>query len=193
MATGEVTGAVSEDGAVVIKGEDGSETRYVKESDLLTVKGSKENIEKAVREAEAARDAATKDANEKVETAHQKVLQAEARVSSLEEQAKQGGATVEELANAKQALETAKKSGEELGSKFLELRRSVIVSAYGVPKETVESKSLEELDTFEEALKAVVGSKGLGNYAVGGGGGGANALEGKSPMELAQLAYSESK
>ena len=187
----EVTGAVSDDGALVIKGEDGKETRYVKEADLLAVKGSRESIEKAVKEAESARDAATKAADDRVESERQKVLQAEARVSSLEEQIKQGGASAEELATAKQALEAAKKSGEDLGNKFLELRRNVLIATYNVPKETVESKNLSELDLFEDALKAVLGTKGLGNYAVGGGGGGANVLQGKSPMELAQMAYSQ--
>lgn len=189
----EVTGTVDEkDGALVITGEDGKATRYVKEADLLAVKGSRESIEKAVKEAETARDTATRDAETKVEVERQKVLQAEARISSLQEQISQGGASTAELAKAKQELETAKKSGEELGNKFLELRRNVIVAAYGIPKETVDSKNLSELDLYEEALKAVLGTKSIGNYAVGGGGGGANALVGVKPMELARMAY-ESK
>ena len=191
MAT-EITGSVDEkDGALIIKGEDGAELRYVKESDLLAVKGSRDTIEKTAKEAEAALVTASTETAGKVEAERQKVLLAEAKVSTLEEQIKAGGASATELAQAKQDLVTAKSSGEELGNKFLELRRSVVVATYNIPVATVASKSLAELDVFEEALKAVIGSKGVGNYAIGGGGGGASDLVGKSPMELAQIAYSE--
>jgi len=185
------TFTVEQDGAISLKGEDGSAVRYVKESDLLAVKGSRESLEQQLKEAESKSSTAMKEAEGKAESARQETLRAEARISGLEDQIKSGGGTAEELARARQELEAAKQSGEALGNKHLELRRDVIMSKYGVPKETVASKSLEQLDVFEEALRAVIGQSGVGNYAAGGGGGGANALQGKSPMELAQLAYSE--
>jgi len=189
----EVTGTVSGDGTLVIKGEDGNEVRYVKEADLLAVKGSKENVEKAAKEAEAARDSAIAEANSKVDAEHQKVLQAEARVSSLEEQVRQGGGSAAELAKATADLAAAKTSSEELGNKFLELKRNVITQAYGVPKETVANKDLAALEVYEEALKAVIGDKSIGNFAVGAGGGGQNPLVGKDPMTLAVEAYAQSR
>lgn len=193
MATGEVTGTVSEDGSVSIKDAEGKEVKYVPETDLLAVKGGKEGAEKATQAAEAAREIAVKEASDRVAAEHQLVLQAEAKVTGLTEQIAKGGATVEELAKAKQELETAQKSSEELGTKHLELRRSTVIATYGVPKETVESKDLAALDVYEEALKAVIGDKNLGNFAIGGGGAGAAALQGKSPQELAVLAYSQNK
>lgn len=190
----EVTGTVDEkDGTLTIKGEDGVETRYTKESDLLAVKGSKESSEQAAKDATAAKDAAVTEADTKVAAEHQKVLQAEARVSSLEEQISKGGGTTAELEQAKAELATAKTSSEELGNKHLELRRSVIIATYGVPKETVASKDLAALEVYEEALKAVIGDKKLGNFAVGGGQGGNQVLQGMSPMELAREAYAQSK
>ena len=192
MAT-EVTGTIGEDKALVIKDSEGKEVRYTLESDLLTVKGSRDDLQGKVDTADKDKVTAVAEATTKAEDANQAKLKAEARVSSLEEQIAKGGGTAEELAEARKQLETAKTSGEELGTKFLDLRRTVIVATYGVPKETVDSKDLAALEVYEEALKAVVGQKKLGNLAVGGAGGGANALEGKSPMELAQLAYAEPK
>ena len=190
MGNKEVTGTVDEkDGAVIIKNEAGEEVRYAKESDLLAVKGSKETAEVAAKEAKATAETL----NTRLSEATNRLSQAEADKERLTEQIAKGGGTAEELAAARQELATAKTSSEELGNKFLELRRTVITATYGVPKETVNSKNLSELGVYEEALKAVIGEKNLGNFAIGGVGGGANALEGKSPMELAQMAYSQTK
>ena len=190
----EVTGTVDEkDGTVSIKGADGKEIRYVKESDLLAVKGSRMSKEDVAKQVEAATTTAVAEANAKLEARHQEALQAEVRISSLQEQLASGVGSAAELTKAKADLEAAKKSSETLGNKYLELRRSTIIKAYGAPKATVESKSLAELDLFEEALKTVIGDKKAGNYAAGGGAGGAGSLQGKSPMELAVEAYSHSK
>ena len=186
-----LTGSVDKDGTLVVKGADGVETRYTKESHLLALKGSKESAEAKVKELEAAQATGGTVAAAELESTRQGKLQAEARISSLEEQIAKGTATTAELATAKAELETAKKSGEELGNKFLELQRTLIVSSYGVPKATVEGKTQEQLASYAEALAAVTG-KALGNYAAGGGGGGTD-LSGKSPMELAVIAYETKK
>ena len=176
---------------VVVKSSSGETTRFVKEADLLSIKGSKESVERAAKEAESSRDRAIAEANSKVEVEHQRALQAEARVSSLEEQVTQGGGNAAELVKAKADLEAAKKSSEALGIKHLELRRNVITATFGVPKETVANKDLAALEVYEEALKAVLGEKRAGNFAFGGGGG-AQSLQGKSPLDLARDAYASS-
>jgi len=190
-----VTATVDEkDANVLVVGEGDKATRYVKEADLLAVKGS--HVAKSEVEAQvtAAKQSTLAEANTKIEAEHQKALQAEARVTSLQEQIRSGGGTAAEVSDLKQKLETAKSSSEVLGNKYLELKRASIVSSYGVPKTTVENKkTLQELELFEEALKAVKGDKSIGNYAAGGGGGGASPLQGKSPMDLARDAYSQSK
>lgn len=187
----ELTAIAEQDGAVSIKDAEGNTVRYVKETDLLAVKGSKESLESQAKAAEAAREVAVREANEKVEAERQKTLQAEAKVTSLEEQVKTGGASAEELATAKQALVTAQEAEKGSATKLLELKRTTMIGTYGVPKETVESKTLAELETFEEALKAVIGQKNAGNYAIGGTGGGANPLIGIHPTELARQAYEQ--
>jgi Asp-tRNA(Asn)/Glu-tRNA(Gln) amidotransferase B subunit len=185
----EVTGTFTaeKDGTIVIKEGDTS-VRYVKESDLLAIKGSREATEKRVKDAEATHAASLESVKNEAESTRQKVLLAEAKVSNLEEQIAKDGNSKAELEKLKIELVAAKKSGEELGSKALEYRRAVIVTTYGIPVATVEKKTMTELDHFEEALKAVLGKGGVGNYAAGGGSGGVS-LQGKSPIELARLAY----
>ncbi|MCK9597427.1 MAG: hypothetical protein M0R06_00225 [Sphaerochaeta sp.] len=187
----EVTGTVKDDGALEVK--DGETViRYVKESDLLAVKGGKEAAEKSVKTITAEKEAALAEANTKAETAKQARLQAEALVESLTEKVKNGSGTAAELADAKQKLVAAETSSKEMGNSLLTARRELIVKTYNIPVAAVEGKNLTELATFEEALKAVIGSGKPGNYAFGGGGGAAS-LSGKSPLELARMAYDNKK
>lgn len=182
----------NKDGTIAIKDSEGNEVRYAKESDLLAVKGSQEAAEKRAKEAEGTKEAEVKAATDNLESTRQEVLKAEAKITSLEEKVKEGAGSTEELAKVKQDLETAKKGGEELTGKALEYRRQVIISTYGIPADTVNEKTMEELDYYEEALKAVIATKGIGNYAIGGGGGGGPDLSGKSPLALARDGYAKS-
>jgi len=184
--TDSLTGSISEDGALVVKSGE-AEVRYVKESDLLALKGSKESIEQQLKELQASGGASQTE----LEAIRQEKLRAEASIASLEEKVQAGSASVAEAEKLKTELEAAKTSGEGLGTKLLELQRTLIVNTYGVPRATVDSKdTIEKLEVYAEALASVTG-KPLGNYAAGGAGGGGN-LQGKSPMELAALAYESS-
>ena len=189
----EITGTLAKDGALEVKGKDADGkdivTRYTLESDLLTIKGSRDELEKAAKLSSSDRETAVKAANTKAETANQSKLTAEAKVTGLEDQIKVHTGTQVDLDKLTLELKTAKEAGESSATELLKMSRTLIVATYGVPIATVETKSLEELKLFEEALKAVTGGK-LGNYAIGGGGG-AGSLQGKSPMELAQMAYAE--
>lgn len=188
----------NDDGTIAVKDEQGSEIRYAKESDLLAVKGSTEAAEKRLKDvqdtAQQAQDTNKVEigtANANLETTRQQVIQAEAKIEELEGKVKEGAGSAEELAKVKQDLETAQTSGEELKTKALEYRRTIIVATYGIPADTVKEKTMEQLDNYEEALKSVLATKGIGNYAIGGGVGG-GSLAGKSPMELAIMAYGRS-
>lgn len=186
-----LTYTANKDGTIAIRDSEGKEVRYAKETDLLAVKGSTEVAEKRAKElSQAAEDsqkthtAEIATANTNLETTRQQVLQAEAKVSSLEEKVKEGTGSIEELVKVKQELEAAKKGGEELSNKALEYRRQVIISTYGIPADTIKEKTMEQLDYYEEALKAVIATKGIGNYAIGGGGGGGPAPS--DPLERAK-------
>lgn len=169
--TNTLTYTENKDGTISVQGSEGNEVRYAKEADLLAVKGSAEAATKAAKEAQEAVKAEIETANTNLESTRQEKLQAEAKISSLEEKVSAGAGSTDELANVKQELEAAKKSGEELTNKALEYRKQIVVSTFGIPADTVKDKTMEQLDYYEEALKAVVAAKGIGNYAVGGGGG----------------------
>lgn len=187
-----LTFAANSDGTISIKDSEGKDIRYAKESDLLAVKGSAEAAEKRANEAEGAKTTEVATANSASETARQQVLQAEAKVSSLEEKVKEAAGSTEELAKVKLELETAKAEKSSSEGKALESRRALMVLTYSIPADSVKEKTIEQLDYYEEALKAVIATKGIGNYAIGGGGGGQD-LSGMTPMELARRAYSEKK
>jgi hypothetical protein len=124
----------------------------------------------------------------KLESANEAKNRAEAEAQRLNEQIKAHTGTAEELDKLKKELETAQKSGEEQGNKLLELTREKIASAYKIPRETVDSKDLKELSTFEEALKAVTGGN-LGNLAFGATGGGADQFKDMTPRQIAAEGY----
>lgn len=190
MGDDELTYVANKDGTIVVKDSEGKEVRYAKETDLLAVKGSSEAAKgaaetaaKAASESQVTHKAEIETANTNLETTRQQLLQAEAKATTLEEQVKAGTGTTEELKKAKDELETAKKSGEELTTKALEYRRQIIVATFGIPADTVKEKTMEQLDNYEEALKAVIATKGIGNYAIGGGGGGPAPTD---PLERAK-------
>ena len=150
----------NQDGTISVKDADGKETRYAKEADLLAVKGSSKAAEeratavaKQAEEAQTANKAEIETANTKYGEAHNQLLQAEAKVTSLEEKVASGTSSAEELAKVKQDLETAKRSGEGLTTKALEYRRLIIVATYGIPADAVKEKTMEQLDNYEEALR----------------------------------------
>lgn len=190
MSDDELTFTPNKDGTISVKDSDGNEVRYAKESDLLAVKGSAEDIKtkaaevtKSAEEAQKANKAEIETANASLGTSRQDLLKAEVKITTLEEQVKEGAGSTEELAKAKAELETAKTSGAELTAKTLEYRRQIIVSTYGIPADTVKEKSMEELDHYEEALKAVIATKGIGNFATGGGTGGSTPI---APLDRAK-------
>ena len=190
MATEEITGvADAEAGTITVK-EGDADVQYVKAASLKEVTDARDELQSQIDKTDTTKSAETKEAEGKAAEANQQKLQSEAKVEKLEEQIKEHTGTAEELTRLKGELGTAQTAAEETTTELLTLRRAFMISKYKVPPETVNEKSLEQLKVFEEALKAVIGASG-GNYAFGSAGGGANALEGKSPMELAQMAYAE--
>jgi len=188
----------NEDGTLSVKDSEGKEVRYAKESDLLAVKGSREAADARVKEIETssqaeaeARKAELTTANTNLDTARQQLLQAEAKAEELEKKVGDGTSSAEELAKVKQELETAVKSGESLSNKVIEYRRQIMVATYGIPADSVKDKTLEQLDSYEEALKAVLASKGLGNFAAGVGTGGGTTPE--KPLDRARRIIAENE
>ena len=79
----------------------------------------------------------------------------------------------EATARAKQDVDAAISRAETAEAKSLELHRANLVIKYQIPLEQLADKNMEQLVSFEEALKAIAASRGSGpgNYAVGSGSG----------------------
>lgn len=124
------------------------------------------------------------------ESLGKKLDSAKEQVTSLEE--KLASATsAEEFNKVKGELESTKakltETNEELKStkeKTLTEKRNILTKR-GIPGDDLKDMSVKELDA---ALVVLEHSKPGADL---GGGGGASPLEGKSPMELAQAAYSK--
>ena len=150
---------------------------YVPESDLLAVKtGAESRIEELT----------TKHATELTESRrigdenYQKNLASEAKLSELEKQL----ASVpkpEDLDAIKKQLEDATKNGEGLKNQLLTVKRQTLATTFGIDPKSLEGKSLQDLDSLEEAAKLVKGTKRGAGYDVGGAGG---ATQGKSMRDV---------
>lgn len=155
--------------------------KMVPESDVIAVK---EGARKELEGTRTAHAAEIKIAKDELSTAQNKLYAAEARVTELEGKLTEHTSSAEELARTKGELETAQGAVKSAQDKALEYRRNILVTTYGIPADTVSTKTMEQLDSYEEALKAVKTAQGVGNYALGGGGGGAPG-EKLTPIEQA--------
>ncbi len=146
--------------------------KMVPESDLLAVKAAKEGLQTKLTEATTTLSEATN-----------KLSVVEARESELKDKLTLTTADAEELKRVKPELETAQTAVKNLTGKVLDGRRKLIAGSFGIPIASLEEKTLEQLDNYEEALKAVSAQKGTGNYAIGAGGGSTAKVE--TPLERA--------
>lgn len=164
------------DGVMTVDGK-----KVVHESDLIAAKRS---LEQKLEEQQTVHNDAIDKSKVEVSDAQQAVAAANAKVQQLEQASQSGAVSDEEAARSKQELDAAKGSAEQAIAKALELRRQNILLKSGgaVTAEQLEGKTELQLDSFEEALKALSQSRGIGNYATGGLGAGAAP---ETPMERA--------
>jgi len=158
------------DGATFVE-VDGKMVKMVRESDLIA---AKQSLESKLESQQAAHSQAIDNAQLELSAERQKVADLNAKLKEAQEASGQGAMTDEEVARIKQERDNAVKSVETLtaqAGKALELRKALLVAKYpGVTAEHLADKTMEQLDSFEEALKAVSQVKGgIGPYAVGGG------------------------
>ncbi len=159
------------DGMVMVDGK-----KYVKESDLIA---AKEGLQKQIETAQTAHNKAVDDLKLQVSSAQGEVAKANAALEEAKKAREPGAISAEEFAKAKKEAEDAKKELDTTRTSTLDMRRKLIMATYNIPAgsdtaKAMESKTSDQLDALEEALKALHGAKGgPGNYLAGGGGGGA--------------------
>ncbi len=158
---------------------DGKEISYT--SDLIAAKKS---LEQRLEEQQTVHNTAIDKSKVEISEAQQAVAAANAKVQTLEQASTTGAVSDEDAARSKQEIDAAKGSAEQAIAKALELRRQNIILKSGgaVTAEQLADKTELQLDSFEEALKALAQSRGIGNYATGGTGAGAAP---ETPMDRA--------
>lgn len=162
--------AEMKDGHVLVDGK-----KMVPESDLMALKQSSES---ALERAQAAHNEAIDAKGLELSAAQQQAADLNAKLTEAQQAREAGATSGEEVARIKTELTDALGKVETLtteAGKALELRRELMVTKYSISADSLANKSMVELDSFEEALKALATSRGSspGPYAVGGGLGGA--------------------
>ena len=155
------------DGAVFADGK-----KMVKESDLMALKQSSES---AAEKAQTVHNEAVDAVRLELSTAQQALADSNAKLTEAKDAQGKGATTDEEVAGIRQERDSALAKVETLtteAGKALELKKALLVAQFpGVTAEKLADKTMQQLDSFEEALKAVSSAKGggIGGYAVGGG------------------------
>jgi hypothetical protein len=158
------------EGKVLVDGKS-----YVKESDLIA---AKESLQKQLDSAQSVHNEAVDKLRLEVSAGQTEVAKANAALIEANKARTAGGISAEELSKFKKEAEDAKAALVGIQTASLDNRRKYLMAAYNIPANSDVAKKLQEkdagqLDSFEEALKALSTSRGgPGNYAVGAGGGG---------------------
>ena len=162
------------DGVVLVDGK-----KYVKESELIA---SKESLAKQLETAQSVHNEAVDKLKLEVSQAQQSVAQANAALEEAKKARSAGDISADEMSKIKKEAEDAKTGLTAANASALNYRRQYILTAYGISPtsdigKNLMEKSMAQLDSFEEALKALNTSRGgPGNYAFGGGGGGTSPI-----------------
>jgi hypothetical protein len=162
------------DGAVYADGK-----KMVKESDLIA---AKQSLEGKLETQQTVHNEAIDAVNLELSAERQKAADLNAKLQQAQDAQGKGAVSDDEIARIKQERDDALAKVETLtteAGRSLELRKQLLIKEYpGVTAQQLENKTMQELDSLEEALKAVAGNKpgGVGPYAVGAGAGGATTM-----------------
>ena len=169
------------DGAVFVDGK-----KHVPEHQLIA---AKENLQKQIESAQSTHNEAVDKLRLDVSAAQTELATANAALTEAKKARTTGDISAEEMSRVKKEAEDAKAALNTAKNSNLDYRRKYIMATYHIAADSDAGKKLAEktsdqLDSFEEALKALGGARpGPGNYATGGSGGGATA---PSPMDRAK-------
>jgi len=151
---------------------DGTVIKVVPEADLLAVKHGAEKemgeVKSQLQIAQEQLNAVTKHRDE----THANLLQAQAAKEQLEEQIKEGVVTKAQAEELQTKLIAKEQLVGNLNTKLLDLKRVNVSTAYGVNMSTLQEKTMEQLESLEEALKLVGKPAKPATVDFAGGGGG---------------------
>jgi len=167
---------------------DGQVIKVVPESDLMALKTGAETKEKELSDQVTTLQTQVVEANRVKEEKHNALVQAQANTTQLEATLKEYEAAKANAEELQTKLTTVEASVSGLNTKLLDQKKQLLTTAYTVGANTLEGKTLEQLETLEEALK-LVGKPAKPATTVDLGGGGA-AVPPTSALEasLAEIA-----
>jgi len=141
----------NQDGSVDIPVE-GKTTRFVKEADLLAVKGSKEKIEQDWETEKGKFQTDLAEANRLREESKQQLLQAQAERDNLTEQYKDYDTHKTRVGELETELGSHKEKLSQYESELAERVRQSLIGA-GATEESLKDKTLDQLRQLEDAAK----------------------------------------
>lgn len=141
----------------------GDGQKMVPESDLLAIKkGLGEQLDRAKAELEATKKSA--------DGHYQNLLTERASKEEIQKSLQSAQEATKSLEQLKAELEAAKKGSEQSTKSLLDFKRQYLIDIYNVPKDAVEGKGQQELESLEQALKIVGAKRGSGIDTGTGGG-----------------------
>lgn len=182
----EQTYITNADGSVTIKME-GKDTKFVKESDLLTVKGASEQVRKEYEDKVTKYQTDLAEANRKHDELHQTLLQKDAALEQLQTKAEEHDTLTTKVGELQSQLSAADENRRKTEEELLGIKRSTFSTTYKVDPEKVKEMSLDQLREAEKNFN-LVGFQSNPNQPAryDGGGGGSGATTPLSPIEQAK-------
>jgi len=151
---------------------DGKDTKLVKESDLLAVKGASETARTEYETNLAKHHTDLAEANRLKDEEHQQLLQERSAKELAETQATEGATFKTKVGELETKLTAAEDGRKQLEEELLGTKKSTLITFYHVKEDALKDKDLPQLRSMEDTLKIVgIPSGKPANYDGGGGGG----------------------
>lgn len=174
------------DGAIIIKDANAKDIPYVKESDLLAVKGASETARADYESKITQNLASLAESNRLHDETKQKLLQEQAAKEQLATKANEAATLKTKVGELETNLNAATAGRKQLEEELLGTKRSVLVTNYKVDPKKVEAMSLDQLRETEKALTlagiTAAGSPARFDHGPGGG----TAITAVNPLDQAR-------
>lgn len=167
---------VNQDGSIDLPIE-GKDVRYVKESDLLAIKGSSEAKSKEWETEKASFNTQLAEANRLRDETHQTLLQEQAAKEVLVKQYADYDTHKKRVGELEAEVGSHKGSVGKLETELTERLHQTLIQVYGASEEAVKGQTLDQLRNLETAAKIIGPRVKPAKYDGGPGGPGGGVPE----------------
>jgi hypothetical protein len=187
----DLTVTVNQDGSVVVPIE-GKPVRFVKESDLLAVKGGAEKVKSDFDALTNQHSTVVNDWTGKFNAEHQAHLQTQAAHEQLKTTAKDLESKAARLADLEKDITAAKESGKQLSDKLLG-RVKASLTSLGLKEDVFKDKNLNQLEEMENLAAAMGKQPGKPVFDRGSGAGSSSNTASRMDGLAAEIAAARAK